>query len=115
IELFLDAKRPEMQQRLCRRIRAEIAADPGKSQEPEVDGEIGVAEKPAADVAKLRRSGAEPADDPYETRDEEEGGQDAPGAFGVEHCEREAARRAFRQDDAGNEKARYDEEHVDAG
>ena len=115
IELFLDAEGPEVQQRLCRGIRAEIAADAGESEEPEVDGKIRIAEQAAADIAELGRSGAKPADDPDAAHHYQHRGQDAPGALGVEHRERKAAGGAFRQDDARDEKTRYDEEHVDAG
>ena len=50
-----------------------------------------------------------------QAHDQNESGQDAPGALGVEHRERKTAGSAFRQDDTGNKKARNDEEHVDPG
>ena len=58
---------------------------------------------------------AEPADDPDALTTTRSGGQDAPCPLGVEHRERKPTDGAFGQNDARNEKARYDEEDVDAG
>ncbi len=115
VELLLDAQRPQVKKRFRRRIGAEIAPDPRQPQEPEIDGEIRVAEQAAADVAELDRRGAEPADDPDRGDHEQQGGQDALGPLGVEHRKREMADGAFGQDDARNQKAGNDEEYVDTG
>ena len=115
IELLFDAERPEVQKRLHRRVGPEIAPDACEPHQPEIHREVRIAEQAAADVAKLRRRGHEPSDDPDEAHRYEKRRQDAFGAAGVEHRERETSGRALAENDARNEKTRDDEENVDAG
>ena len=95
-------------------VGAEIAADAGETQEPEVYGEVRIAEEAAADLAELRRRSHEPSDDPDETHHQEKRGQDALGPPGVKHRERESSGGALGQNDSRNEKAGDDKEDVDA-
>ena len=76
-----------MKERLRRRIGAEVSADAREPQEPEIDGEIRVAEQTAPNVAELSRRSAKPADDPDGRRHDEERRKDALGAFGVERSQ----------------------------
>ena len=103
-----------MQERLHRRVGAEIAPDASEPHEPEIHGEVRIAEQAAADLAELRRRSHEPADDPDETQHHEKRGQDALGAPGVKHREREPSGGALGQNDSRNEKAGDDKEDVDA-
>jgi hypothetical protein len=104
-----------MEQRLGGRIRAEISADSRKPHEPEVYREIRIAEQTPADVAKLDRRRPEPAGDPDGAAHDKERRQDSLCPLGVERPQREMADRALGENDARNEKARNDEEDVDAG
>ena len=72
------------------------------------------AKQAAADVAELDRRRAEPAGDRDGAHDHEQGRQNALCPLGVKRPQREMADRAFGQNDARNEKARNDEEDVDA-
>ena len=114
IELLLNAERPQMQERLHRRVGPEIAADAGEAHEPEIHGEVRIAEQAAADLAELGRRSHEPSDDPDETHHHEKRGEDALGPPGVKHREREPPGGALRENDSRNEKARDDKEDVDA-
>ena len=103
-----------MQERLHRRVGAEIAAHAREPHEPEIHGEVRVAKQAAADLAELGRRRHEPPDDPNETHHHEKRRQDALGPPRVKHRQREPSGGALAENDSRNEKARDDKKDVDA-
>ena len=69
----------------------------------------------AADFAELFRIGPQPADDPDEGGDDEQRGQDALGALGVEKRQRKFLGFALAQDDARDQETGNDEKDIDPG
>ena len=111
IELFLDAERPGVQQRLAQRRRVEIAGLPGKM---DVRDRGRRRRQGPGVVPRFRRRQDEGGANGGRQQHGEKRGKNAQDAALVEGGDTEAAGLDVRRDHAGDEIARYDEEHVDA-